>query len=169
MLQRMVGMQVCISSQWGMLLSLCLLHSFTEPCMINQESFQGINLICSGRLDSLNFFSCLYFSLCDLFYCEGLADNTIVTLIIFTTSTSKSLNRCDGSPDCFKVNVMVDNCIDWCTSENTVEQHWKKRWHLKPSLTVGNSHWTSSIVDSVPLLFLQTLVSQFLNKIVNLL
>ncbi len=42
-------------------------------------------------------------------------------------------------------------CWPW-TSENTVDQHQQMTWHLKPSLTVETLHWTSSNVDSVPLL-----------------
>ncbi len=36
--------------------------------------------------------------------------------------------------------------------ENTVDQHQQMTWHPKPSLTVETLHWTSSNVDSVPLL-----------------
>ncbi len=43
-------------------------------------------------------------------------------------------------------------CWPW-TSENTVDQHQQITWHPKPSLTVETLHWTSSNVDSVPLLF----------------
>ncbi len=42
-------------------------------------------------------------------------------------------------------------CWPW-TSENTVDQHQQMTWHPKPSLTVETLHWTSSNVDSVPLL-----------------
>ncbi len=35
---------------------------------------------------------------------------------------------------------------------NTVDQHQQMTWHPKPSLTVETLHWTSSNVDSVPLL-----------------
>ncbi len=35
---------------------------------------------------------------------------------------------------------------------NTVDQHQQITWHPKPSLTVETLHWTSSNVDSVPLL-----------------
>ncbi len=38
------------------------------------------------------------------------------------------------------------------TSENTVDQHQQMTWQPKPSLTVETSHWTSSNMDSVPLL-----------------
>ncbi len=42
-------------------------------------------------------------------------------------------------------------CWPW-TSENTVDQHQQMTWHPKPSLTVETLHWTSSNMDSVPLL-----------------
>ncbi len=38
------------------------------------------------------------------------------------------------------------------TSENTVDQHQQMTWQPKSSLTVETSHWTSSNMDSVPLL-----------------
>ncbi len=42
-------------------------------------------------------------------------------------------------------------CWPW-TSENTGDQHQQMTWHPKPLLTVETLHWTSSNVDSVPLL-----------------
>ncbi len=50
-------------------------------------------------------------------------------------------------------NVLVDGCVDcglW--TENTVDQHQQMTWQPKSSLTVETSHWTSSNMDSVPLL-----------------
>ncbi len=38
------------------------------------------------------------------------------------------------------------------TSENTMDQHQQMTWQPKSSPTVETSHWTSSNVDSVPLL-----------------
>ncbi len=38
------------------------------------------------------------------------------------------------------------------TSENTVDQHQQMTWQPKSSLTVETSHWTSSNMNSVPLL-----------------
>ncbi len=38
------------------------------------------------------------------------------------------------------------------TSESTVDQHQQMTWQPKSSLTVETSHWTTSNVDSVPLL-----------------
>ncbi len=38
------------------------------------------------------------------------------------------------------------------TSENTVDQHQQMTWQPKSSQTVETSHWTSSNMDSVPLL-----------------
>ncbi len=44
-------------------------------------------------------------------------------------------------------------CLRWLwTSENTEDQHQQMTWQPKPSLTVEASHWTSSNMDSVPLL-----------------
>ncbi len=57
-------------------------------------------------------------------------------------------------------------CWPW-TSENTVDQHQQMTWHPKPSLTVETLHWTSSNVDSVPLL--QILGPWFPKEMQNLL
>ncbi len=44
-------------------------------------------------------------------------------------------------------------CLCWLwTSENTEDQHQQMTWQHKSSLTVETSHWTSSNMDSVPLL-----------------
>ncbi len=48
-------------------------------------------------------------------------------------------------------HFLVDGCVDW-SSENTVDQHQQMTWQPKSSLTVDTSHWTSSNMDSVPLL-----------------
>ncbi len=56
------------------------------------------------------------------------------------------------------------------TSENTMDQHQQMTWQPKSSLTVETSHWTSSNMDSVPLLSSSRLWDlDFQNKIQNLL
>ncbi len=80
-----------------------------------------------------------------------------------------ALALCAGAKSCWKWNLHLHKlvsrqeawsalkllvyglCWPW-TSENTVDQHQQMTWHPKPSLTVETLHWTSSNVDSVPLL-----------------
>ncbi len=82
-----------------------------------------------------------------------------------------ALALCAGAKSCWKNEICISHkvgqqreawsalklpgirlCWPW-TSENTVDQHQQMTWHPKPSLTVETLHWTSSNVDSVPLLF----------------
>ncbi len=79
-----------------------------------------------------------------------------------------ALALCAGAKSCWKMKSASEvgqqqeawsalklpgiwQCWPW-TSENTVDQHLQMTWHPKPSLTVETLHWTSSNVDSVPLL-----------------
>ncbi len=80
-----------------------------------------------------------------------------------------ALALCAGGNSCWKMKSaspwswsaagsMKCSKTSWYTAvltldlRNTVDQHQQMTWHPKPSLTVETLHWTSSNVDSVPLL-----------------
>ncbi len=73
--------------------------------------------------------------------CQVLLENKICISIKMSAA---------GSMKCSKLPVY--GCVDLGPQKTQWDQHQQITWHPKPSLTVETLHWTSSNMDSVPLL-----------------